>query len=233
MILRGCRSLSSAVALLLLAACSSEPPPAPAAPPPAPAPAPVAEPAATGEPAPADTGNADAGAPPAQTGSGRPPIIKSDPVEITDTFGSTPAARLELGGERELATLRIPEGALATAANVTFKLDAKAKGGGGLVGKVYRITLIVPPAPTATRMASSGPPFQLKLPAGNKKDANLAIGEITVDAKGKEKVAWSVVPALKVDDASGVAEFELTSLGDSWLHVTTKPPSGGAAPAAK
>jgi hypothetical protein len=217
------------LAATLAAACGSEPPPPPETPK-APVTAPP-EPIATTEPtaAPVETAapEGDAGAP-KKASSGRPPILKSDPVEITDTFGSTPAARLEIG-DKELASLRIPENALDRGTNVTFKLDPKGKNGGGLVGKVYRVTMIVPPSATPVKITSGGDPFELRLPAGNKKDANLAMGEITVDDKGKEKVVWTVVAPTKIDDATATAYFDVPSLGDQWLHVTTK--AVGAAPA--
>lgn len=216
-------SCALSLAVALAAACGGDPPPPPETP--KPAPAPVAEPAPTAEPtaAPADTAapEADGGAP-KKTGSGRPPILKSDASEITDTFGSTPAARLEIG-DQELASLRIPENALDRGTNVTFKLDPKGKNGGALVGKVFRITMIVPPSGTPTKITSGSEPFELRLPAGNKKDANLAIGEITVDDKGKEKVVWTVQAPTKIDDATATAYFEVPALGDQWLHITTKP----------
>ena len=222
-------SCALTLVVALAVACGSEPPPPAETPKPTPVATP--EPAATAEAtaAPADSAapDADAGAP-KKTGSGRPPILKSDPVEITDTFGSTPAARLEIG-DQELASLRIPENALDRGTNVTFKLDAKGKNGGGLVGKVYRVTMIIPPSGTPTKITSGGDPFELRLPAGNKKDANLAMGEITVDDKGKEKVVWTVIAPTKIDDATATAYFDVPALGDQWLHVTTKAASAAAA----
>src|SRR5689334_12135084 len=101
-----------AVSLLSLAACGGDPPPPAEAPPaPTPAPAPAPEPAPSSSAAPAPSGSAAAEAP-KSTGSGRPPILKTSESEITDTFGSSPAARLELG-DKEIATLRIPENALS------------------------------------------------------------------------------------------------------------------------
>jgi len=216
-----------AVALLPLAvACGGDPP---VVAPPKPAPTPTAAPLPTAEPtaaveAPAPSAEADAGTAP-KPKSGRPPILKSDPVEITDTFGSTPAAKLEIG-DKEIALLRIPEQALDHATNVTFKLEPKGKSSGAPVGKIYRITMIVPPSGTPAKITTSGEPFELRLPAGNKKDANLAIGEIVTDDKGKEKIVWSVIAPTKIDDATSTAFFELTTLSDNYLHVTAKPVSG-------
>jgi hypothetical protein len=177
----------------------------------------------TPEPEAAPTATAAANAPeekPKSGGSGRIPVLKSDPQEITDTFG-TPPAKLEIG-EGPRATLKIPEDALSTGVNLTFKIDAKGKANGAPVGKVYRITAIIPPAATPSKIDSSGPSFELALPAGDKKNANLAIGEITTDDKGKQKIVWTVIAPVKIDDATATAHFELKSLPDGYFHVTTK-----------
>jgi hypothetical protein len=64
---------------------------------------------------------------------------------------------------------------------------------------------------------SVGGPFELQLPAGNKKDANLALGEI-----GGGRVTWKVIAPKKIDDVAGIAYFEITELNDHYVHVTTK-----------
>jgi hypothetical protein len=66
-----------------------------------------------------------------------------------------------------------------------------------------------------------GDPFILELPAGAKKDANLAIG--VDDDKGRVK--WTVVAPKRIDDARNVAVFELTTLPPAWFHVTAKAPT--------
>ncbi len=71
------------------------------------------------------------------------------------------------------------------------------------------------------QIESNGPPFVLEMPAGSKKDANLAIG--VEDAKGKVK--WTVLAPKQIDDSRNVAVFELTTLPTGWVHVTTKPAS--------
>jgi hypothetical protein len=109
--------------------------------------------------------------------------------------------------------------------NITFKIDKKGKSLGSAIGKIYRISCIIAPSVNTTKIESSGPPFELAMPAGDKKDANLAIGEIVVDEGGKSKIQWSVVAPLKIDDATGTAHFELKSLPDAFLHVTTKAPT--------
>ena len=207
---------------LLLAACGE---PTPATPPPQPTGTPTAAPALPPPPPPsaAPTASASAAAsaaapPPKRGGSGAIAVIKSDPSEISDTFGSGPA-KLELG-DKDLATLRIPEGALNRAVNVTFKLDARGKSMGAMTGKIYQLLVVIPPSGSPERVESYGPPFVLELPAGGKKDANLAIG--AEDANGKLK--WTVVAPTRIDDARNVAVFELTTLPSGWIHVTTKPP---------
>lgn len=205
---------------LILAACSGDP--APAAPPqptetpsaaPAPAPPPAPEPTAQ----PTASASAAAKAPPPKQGSGRPAVMKSDPAEITDSFGSTPASKLEIG-DKEIATLRIPEGALRQATNITFKLDGRGKAGGQVSGKIYRIIAVVPPSGNPEAIESVGDPFVLEMPAGTRKDANLAIG--VEDEKGRVK--WTIVAPKRIDDARNVAIFELPSLPSAWIHVTTK-----------
>jgi|GEM_PF-3156975 hypothetical protein len=228
-------TLLPAAAGMLLVACSDPPPPKnpddellplkvstakPEVTPDAP-PADTAAPAAT----PTATASAAASAPPADQGSGRPPVLKMDPTEISDTFGVSPGAKLELGNDPEKAVMRIPEGAFETGVNVTFKLDPKGKTTGILVGKVYHLTAVIPPSGTPARIVSAAGPFKLELPAGNKKDANLALGEI-----GGGRVTWKVIAPTKIDDVSGVAYYEITELYDHYLHVTTK---AVTAPAAK
>ena len=216
-------SILPAIALFL-AACSGDP--APTAPP-QPTEAPSAAPAPTPPPAPEPTAqpsasaSASAKAPP-KPSSGRPAVMKSDPSEITDSFGSTPASKLELG-DKEIATLRIPEGALRQATNITFKLDARGKAHGALTGRIYRVIAVLPPSGNPESVESGGDPFVLELPAGAKKDANLAIG--VEDAKGRVK--WTVVAPKRIDDARNVAVFELPSLPSAWHHVTTKAPTAG------
>jgi hypothetical protein len=148
-----------------------------------------------------------------------------DPTEISDTFGVSPGAKLELGNDPEKAVMRIPEGAFATGVNVTFKLDPKGKTTGILIGKVYHLTSVIPPSGTPERIVTAAGPFKLELPAGNKKEANLALGEISGG-----RVTWKVIAPTRIDDVAGIAYFEISELFDHYLHVTTK---AVTAPAAK
>jgi hypothetical protein len=214
---------------LILAACGE---PAAVTPPqptetPSAAPAPTApppEPSATAAAAPASASASAAPAtPPPRQSSGRPMVLKSDPSEITDTFGTSPGAKLVLGSDKDEAVLRVPEGSLNQGTNITFKIDARGgKSTGAPVGKIYQILPMIPPSQTPAATESVGPPFVLELPAGSKKDANLAIG--VADDKGK--VTWTIVAPKRIDDARNVAIFELGTLPFAWLHVTTKPPTG-------
>lgn len=180
---------------------------------------PTAEPTA----APEASGTATAAvtaAPDKPKPSGRPPVLLADPKSITDTFGFSPGARLELG-DKNVATLRIPEGAFTQATNVTFALDAKCQTTGLVIGAVIKITPTIPPATTPGAVASNnGSPFVLLMPNNKKKDLNLAIGNYGKDAKGKEAMIWKIVAAAKSDDTT--AEFHLDTLPDGCVHLTTK-----------
>jgi len=185
-----------------------------------PEPPPSSEPA---EPPPAATESADAGAAqPPKTSGGGPIMLKTDPKEITDTFASGQTAKIVLGEGDAIVTLKIPSQSLSRATNITFKLDPKAKPGGGVVGKIYHLTGIFPPEPTPSEVESAGAPFELMMPAGSKKDANLAIGVID-PANGK--VAWQIIAPTRIDDAANLAYFELLKFSDVLLHVTTKAPT--------
>jgi hypothetical protein len=206
--------------LAVFAACGGEPaaPTQPTAAPTAP-PAPVATPEPKPDPTPAPTASASASAVASSkpASSGRPNVIKSDPTEIADTFGTSPGSKLELG-DKDIATLRLPEGALHTATVLTFRIAKGGKASGGALGKTYQILPVVPPASEAAPIDSAGPPFVLELPS-TKKDGNLAIG--ADDGKGKLK--WTVVAPKRYDDDRKVLVFELTTLPAGFIHVTSKP----------
>lgn len=166
---------------------------------------------------------------PKRVSSGRPSVLKQDATEITDTFGSSPPAKLTIG-DTAPAVLVIPEFALERGHNITFKLEPKGKSDGLPVGKVFHVMAQVGGSPNFTTVVSVGPAFQLQMPAGSKKNANLAIGSISQDAKtGRETVSWKVIAPKRIDDATGVAYFELTELPDAYVHVTAKPVSSADA----
>jgi hypothetical protein len=191
--------------------------------------APTADPTAapTAAPTAEATGTAAASATPPDKpkASGRPPVLLQDPKSITDTFGFSPGAKLELG-EKEIATLRIPEGSLSQATNVTFALDTKCKTTGIVTGKVYKITPTLPPVSTPASVPSNNAaPFVMLMPGVKKKDLNLAIGTFAKDAKGNEALQWKVLAPAKTDEATGMFEFHLDALPDGCLHLTNKPPT--------
>lgn len=221
------KARSLGVLALVLAACGNEPaattPPQPTeTPSAAPAPAPAPEPSASAAPSAAPSAKASSAPEAKPQSSGRPAVLKADPNEISDTFGSSPPAKLELG-DKEIATLRLPENGLHTGTVVTFKVERNGKSGGGQAGKIYSIKAVIPPDGKPEQIESNGPPFVLELPTGGKKDANLAIG--VEDDKGKIK--WTIVAPKSVDEGRKVAVFELTTLPSGFVHVTTKAPSGG------
>ena len=216
-------------ALVLLAACGGEPAPVV---PPAPTDAPTAMPppttSATAEatpPAPTAAPSGAADMPPVpKPSSGRPAVLMSDSAELSGTFGSSPGAKLELG-DKDKMTLKIPENALAKGTVITFKIDAKGKANGAPIGKILHLTAFVPPGTEPATVTSEGPPFELQMPAGSKKDANLAVGTISTDDKGREKITWKVIAPKRIEDAAGIAYFELPVLTESFIHVTTKAPT--------
>ncbi len=218
-------------ALVLLAACGGEPAPvAPPAPTDAPAATPAPTTSASAEATPpsasaAPSGSAATDMPAApKPSSGRPAVLMSDSAELTGTFGSSPGAKLELG-DKDKATLKIPENALAKGTVITFKIDAKGKANGAPIGKILHLIPVVPPAQEPATITSEGPPFELQMPAGSKKDANLAVGAISVDDKGREKITWKVYAPKRIDDVAGIAYFELPTITESFIHVTTKAPT--------
>lgn len=223
------RNRFQATFLLLVAgatagACSSTPEPKPepeatVAPPPEPKP----EPETTAS---AEVPMASASAPAAPSvppPSGRPGVSFSNPEKISNTFGASPVAKLELGTEG--ATMRIPEHALSESGGVliTFMIDKKAKKAKGGAGVVYRLQGQLPPAESFSTVTTRGPTFVLRLPTAKVASPNLAIGETTTDAKGKEALTWKVIAPTKTED--GFATFELSSFTNAMLQITSDSPT--------
>lgn len=192
-------------------------------------------PAKTEEPKPADT--ADAGADDAEAakprGGGAPLTVYSDQVQPTTVAWGGGVFRLSATG----AELRIPNGAIKEARNIIFWVNKKNKGYKGRLGEVYELRAQVPerqymvgqespsqPLPTA------GEPFVLKLPLPAGKDsANLALERIEEDARTKRtKSTWTVVPMTKLEtaDPTNRAVFELNTIPDANVHLTTEAPTG-------
>ncbi|HEY4118733.1 MAG TPA: hypothetical protein VGM56_12800 [Byssovorax sp.] len=200
-----------------LVACGGEPPPPPAPPTPpppkveAPEPPPTAEPSAAASAAPAAKPQS----------SGRPPVVFTDPAQVSDTFGSSPGAKIEIGTDKERAVFRIPENTLHQGYNILFKLEKTARGTAGQVGKVYHIIPNAPPDPKPVRIENTEIPFQIEMTTGGKNEVNLAIG--VTDDKGK--IAWQIVAPKHVDAGAGIAFFDVPVFTDMMVHLTTKAPA--------
>lgn len=209
------------ISLVALVACSpSKPPQAEPEVTAAPLPTPAVE--APPEP----TASATAEAPPEPTSktpapSGRPPVSYSNSEKITETFGATPAAKLELGKEGTI--LRIPEYALGDGVLLTFMVDKKGKKAKGGAGTIFHLFAQQPPAEDFRSVSSKGPKFELTLSNAKVASPNLAIGEIKKDDKGKETVEWKIVAPTKTDDKS--ATFELTDFTNAYLQITSEAPT--------
>jgi len=195
---------------------ASTPPPQPSTPPPV----------ASHEPEPvaSATASASASAAPEPKKAGRMVVGFSDPLSVEHTFGQAPA-KIEIG-DKEIATLRIPEDAIHNAVNLTFRIEKQGKSTGTPVGKVYRVFSIRPPSQEPVDLVTNSDPFKFILPAGSKKDANLAIGDIGKDPKtGAEKITWKIIAPTKIDDVNNQATFEIGEIKNYLLHVTTKAPT--------
>ncbi len=205
----------------------SKPPPAKPEPTVAPTtpPAPTTTPTAEPEKPPTDkTAKPDASPPPPPPASSeRPPVLLSDEKELSAAVSSSPGAKFELGDDTGRAIFRIREGALSSAHIFTFKLEPKGKSTGiPLGGRIYRLIVQVENSTERPKLDTVDKPFEFTLPTDKKKDVNLAIGEVSVDGKGNEKIAWTVVAPEKIDESMGTAFFKLNSVGNYYLHATLK-----------
>lgn len=149
----------------------------------------------------------------------------SDDSELRAPVSSSPGAKFELGDDTGRAIFRIREGALSSAHVFTFKIDPKAKTTGIPVGKVYRTLVQVENSSELPKLDTIDKPFEFTFPNAGKKDANLAIGEITLDAKGVEKITWTIIAPEKVDESMGTAFFKVQAVGNFIMHMTLKAPT--------
>lgn len=156
--------------------------------------------------------------------SGRPPLAVSKLDKITDSFGATPAAKLEL--TKENVVFRVPEWALNDGVLLTFMLDAKAKKSKGAISSVYRLFAQQPPSESFLSVSSRGPAFTLRMPTKSA-TSNLAVGEASVDDKGKETITWRVLAPAKTEE--GFVTFEFTAFTNLYLHLTTEAATAPAA----
>lgn len=159
--------------------------------------------------------------------SGRIASIVDGQEKATGQFGSAPA---KLVIKADQSSLKIPEYALNDNGYLlTFMIDKKApKKAKGSSGNVLRLQSQIPPAESFTSITSRGPKFVLRMPIGKLTTANLAMGEVTIDDKGKETVKELTVIAPTKTEA-GFAEFELTDFTNLSLQITTDPPTAPAA----
>lgn len=168
--------------------------------------------------------------PPPPSSSERPPVLMSDETELRAPVSMSPGAKFEIGDDTGRAIFRIREGALSSAHVFTFKVDPKAKTTGVPVGKTYSLLVQIENSSETPKLDTVDKPFEFTFPTAGKKGVNLAIGEITTDAKGVEKITWSVVAPEKVDESMNTAFFKLPSVGRFIMHLTLK---AVTAPAAK
>jgi hypothetical protein len=176
----------------------------------------------TAKPAPVETATATAtasAAPPPKSGGGGPALKYSGATKVQAPIGSG-AAKLELG--KDHSVMAIPDGAISSALLLTFMIDDKGKRATGGTGSVYHLFAQNPPAEEPTAVASSSGAFSFKLPVG-KGTANLAVGEVTRDASGKESIKWNVIAPKSTED--GFATFEISSFMNDYLQITTAAPS--------
>jgi hypothetical protein len=186
---------------------------------------------ATPPPPPATSASAATPPPPPPSSSQeRPPVLMSDDTELRGPVSSSPGAKFELGDDTGRAIFRIREGALSSAHVFTFKIDPKAKSTGIPVGKTYRMIVQVENSSELPKVDTIDKPFEFTFPTAGKKGANLAIGEITLDAKGAEKVTWTIIAPEKVDESTNTAFFKVPSVGNYIMHMTLKAPTAAPAP---
>lgn len=220
----------SLLAAFAITGCGGGEAPPPATPEPeAKAPAAPEPTAAPEAPTPAPTASANPGpAPQPEQSVEGPPVLMTNEKELQAVFTTRPGAKLELGDDTGRALFRIREGSLPSAHIITFKIDPKGKSTGAPIGKIYRLMVQIENSSELPKVETSDKPYEFTFPAGGKKDANLAIGEVTTDDKGREKIVWTVVAPEKIDDATGTAFFKIKAIGNYWLHVTAKPPTAPA-----
>ena len=224
---RTLRSLSLVLLTAAFGACGGDKPPVTEPtiqppPPPPPPPPPTASASVEAPPAPSAVASAE---PTVHKPSGRPAILMSNDKEISGPFGTSPGAvlRLKMGADGE-ATLKIPEWSLHGGTNISWKFEKITKGKGTILGRPCSVTPTDPSSPTIKVMPldSAGAPFELRFPTFGKESVNLAVGEITGE-DGKTKIEWKVLAPKSVSD--GVAVFEVTHLGQSYVHATLSDPT--------
>lgn len=155
-------------------------------------------------------------------------MLMSDDEELRAPVSMSPGAKFELGDDSGRAVFRIREGALSSPHIFTFKVDKKGKTTGIPVGKVYRTLVQIENSSETPKLDTVDKPFEFTFPTAGKKDVNLAIGEVVVDDKGREKITWTIVAPEKIDESMNVAFFKLPAVGNFFMHMTLKAPTAPA-----
>lgn len=184
--------------------------------------APAAEPVEAGAP------EAEAPKKPAMASGAVVPIYQG--VTEAQTIGTIGAVfRTDDGAE-----LRIPSGWFNAPRNVMFAVSKKGRSTTGKLGNVYEIHVQMPD--TQFRMGEENPsqiitsqsdPFIVKLPLPKgTESASLAVETIAQDPKTKRnKSTWTFGAQTKLEtaDTGNRAVFEVTTLPDGNLHLSSQP----------
>ncbi len=183
--------------------------------------------AADNEAKPAAAATTEPVAEPPPRRSGRPAIQYGPAKKIETTFGSTPAAMLKLKAKGGVVTLKIPEFALSTGTNITWKIaTGRAPTKRQLVGSVCELLTTIAGKLKPSRIDSDGPKFSFRFPTGGRDTVNLAVGVSIGKTKyGREEFEWTVYAPTRVDTGFKEAHFELSYIAPSYIHATTAAPT--------
>jgi len=157
--------------------------------------------------------------------SGRPMIQMGPSATIESTFGVSPGAILKLKAEGGAITLKIPEGALDTGYNLSFKLDKKGQvKKGGVLGSIAYLKLTPGDKLRARAVPTRGDKYELRVPLNGKASVNLAVGAVETDKEGVEtgKPTWKVYAPDRIEEGFGEAYFMVPEIGPvMYIHATT------------
>jgi hypothetical protein len=134
---------------------------------------------------------------------------------------------LKLKASGGVVTLKMPEFALSTGTNITWKI---AKGRPPtkrqLVGSVCELIPTIAGKRKPSRIDSDGPKFSFRFPTGGRDSVNLAVGVSSGETKsGREEFVWTVYAPTRVDTGFKEAHFELSYIAPSYIHATTAAPT--------
>ncbi len=154
---------------------------------------------------------------------------------IASTFGITPGAVLKLKGKGGTITLKLPEYALQSPANLVWKvLKKRVKTKGTVVGSVVELNMTRAGSTGMHRFEAGEGKFELRWPLGSQSSVNLAIGTAPVAGDGSAgKMTWQVIAPTKVEAGFKEAYFHVTSLGPmQYYYATTAEPTAAEPTAA-